>query len=276
MNEIAYKTKDERRKAKDTALLLVLGFILLISSCSTEKKTTKTNIKSYSASHLIKEIERNQFDFDNLETKIDIKMKGDSRLGLKGQMRIKKDSVIWISVSLKVGIEVGRIMITHDSIKFINRTAKTYFAESLDSFNDKLPIEPSFQFLQDLLIGNNTQIKKDERFRVTTEDEKYRLEMTQKEKKDSENSLLSKNIWIIPENFKISRYNIKENENREIQLEYDDFTSIDKETMPSKLIFRLSSDYDIEVEINYSDIKIGEELRFPFNISSKYDRVKVW
>lgn len=276
MNEIAYKIKGKRQKAKAVALLLVLGLILLFSSCSTEKKTTKSNIKSYSANHIIKEIERNQFDFDNLETKIDIKLKGDSRLGLKGQMRIQKDSIIWISVSLKVGIEVGRIMITNDSIKFINRTAKTYFAESLDSFNDKLPIEPSFQFIQDLLIGNNTQIKK-ERFRVTTEDEKYRLEITQKEKKDSEdNNIFSKNIWIIPENFKISRYNIKENENREIQLEYDDFTSINKEIMPSKVIFRLSSDQDIEVEINYSDIKTGEVLRFPFNISSKYDRVNVW
>ena len=106
--------------------LLALGFwLLVLGSCSTNKNVS--SIRNLSANHIIREVERNQFEFDNLETKFNVKVKGDNNIGLKGQMRMQNDSVIWISLSLKLGIEVARVMITDDSVKFMNRTNKTFF-----------------------------------------------------------------------------------------------------------------------------------------------------
>ena len=282
MNNKDYKTT----RLQDCNLRLLafsfwlLAFGFFVSSCSTNKETS--SIKMMSANHIIREIEDNQFDFDNLEAKIGVSVKGDNKLGLKGQMRIQNDSVIWISLSLKVGIEVGRIMITPDSIKYINRNTRTYLAESLDYFENKLPIEPSIQFIQDLLTGNDTQIKRNDKYRVTIENGKYKLETTKKIKNSKDNeelSLLTKDVWVMPETFKISEYEIKElsaNE-RKLQIKYDEFQNVNGKLMPSKIIFETVDNYKFSIEINYSDIKTGEEkLDFPFNVSPKFEQIYLW
>lgn len=262
--------------------LFAAGLFLVVTSCSSEKKVAKSSLNSYTVNHIVREIEENHFDFDNLEAKLSIRLKGDNKLGLKGQIRIQNDSAIWMSLSLKVGIEVARVMITEDSIKYINRNSRIYLAESLDYFDDKLPFKPSLQMIQDILLGNDTQIKEGDKYRLSTEDDKYKLEITKKEKKQikkiAEPHMLVKDVWIVPQTFKISKYNIREydNDKRKVQLQYDNFVDINGKLMPSKIIFSMSSEYDMELEIDYSNINEADKLEFPFNISSKLDKIYLW
>lgn len=253
--------------------LFFLGAMLFVSSCSSEKRTTKSSLRSYTANHLMREVDENSFDYDKLQTKLDIKFKDSKNsLGLKGQLRMQKDSVIWLSLSLKVGIEIGRLMITPDSVMFLNRNNKTYLAESLSVFDDKLPIKPTIDFFQNLLVGNDTQIIKGEKYKVTAEDDKYKLETI--------NKLLLANIWVMPETFKITKYKIKEHDNdkRKIQLSYSDFKSQGAENtnlLPSKILFELGSN-NISLEINYSNTVLNQPVEFPFNVTKKFDRIFLW
>lgn len=286
MNDIRLQDYKTTRLQDYKIWLIVL--VLIFTSCSTEKEVGKSDLKSYSANHIIREIEDNQFEFDNLEAKIGISLKGDNKLGLKGQMRIQKDSAIWISLSLKVGIEVGRIMITQDSIKYINRNTRTYLAERIDYFENKLPIVPSIQLFQDLLVGNVSQIKRSDKYKIAIENDRYKLETTSKIN-DFENPekliLFIKDILILPETFKISEYEIKEFSDceRKLQIKYDEFQNINGKLMPSKIFLEVAENQKIRksginfnIEINYSDIKVGEKLNFPFNISSKYEQILLW
>ena len=143
-----------------------LALVLIVSSCSVKKETS--NIRMLSANHIVKEVEDNKFEFDNLEAKFNVNIldeKGRNEMGLKGQLRMQNDSLIWVSVSLKVGIEMARVMITEDSLKFINRSGKTYIAENLDYVNEILPVEASIKFLQDILIGNSNQIRRSDNYK---------------------------------------------------------------------------------------------------------------
>lgn len=249
-------------------VLWLIAIIFIISSCSTKREMS--GIKMMSANNIIKEVDENRFEFDNLEATIGISMKGDNIPGLKGQLRMQNDSVIWISLSLKIGIEVARVMITDDTIKFVNRNTRTYIDESLEIINNALPVEASLQFFQDLLVGNLSNINNDERYNVTIEDGKYRLG-------NDSTELISNNIWVTPSSFKISRYNIKENYgNNVIELRYGDFQEVGGKLMPSKINLELSFGEKMSLEINYSDIKSGEKLNFPFNISKKYDKTYLW
>ena len=260
-----------------TFVFSLLSLAFFVSSCSTEKNLGKSNLKSLSANQLIREIEDNQFEYENLEAKIGVNLKGNDYLGLKGQLRMQKDSVVWISLSLKVGIEVGRVMITPDSIKYINRSNKTYLVESIDTFKEKFPIDLSIQNMQDLLTGNDNRLRNSGKSRAFIENDNYILEIS-----ENENNLV-KNVIVSPESFKINELELKdiENETSDIQIKYDAFQNIDGQLLPSKIIFedykttRLQ-DYKFNVEINYSDIKKVEKLDFPFNISSKFEQILIW
>lgn len=259
--------------------LLALGsWLLALGSCSTNKNAS--SIRNLSANHIIREVERNQFEFDNLETKFNVKVKGDNNIGLKGQMRMQNDSVIWISLSLKLGIEVARVMITDDSVKFMNRTNKTYFSESIESFRNSGMVgfesEVTMDFLQDLLVGSNTLINRNEKYKVTIEDDSYKLTS-------------DKNTFLVtPKTFKVKSYQLSAMVpepvegstrrfdklcDRTIKIKYDNFQEVNGRLLPTKIILDAGNIFDINIEIDYSEIKVGEKLEFPFNISKKYNRI---
>lgn len=275
MNNISQQTTDNRQQSSPIVfrrfavhVLWLIAIIFIISSCSTKREMS--GIKMMSANNIIKEVDENRFEFDNLEATMGISMKGDNIHSLKGQLRMQNDSVIWISLSLKIGIEVARVMITDDTIKFVNRNTRTYIDESLEIINNALPVEASLQFFQDLLVGNLSNINNDDRYKVTIEDGRYRLG-------NDSTELISNNIWVTPNSFKISRYNIKENYgNNVIELQYGEFQEVGGKLMPSKINLELSFGEKMSLEINYSDIKSGEKLNFPFNISKKYDKTYLW
>lgn len=284
MNKVSTSVK---KLIANSSWLLVLIFI--ISSCSTHKYTS--SIKMMSANHILREVEDSSFEFDNLQAKFDVKFKdkhGGGNVGLKGQLRMQNDSAIWISISLKLGIELARVMITDDSVKFINRTDRTYFTigtEGLDSLlhNQELPIDNPLRWVQDILVGNVTLIQ-DGKYLVMIENDMYKLATRNKRQKDAMSN--DKNIFITPETFKISRYEIIKclptgNPDNGgwycypgMRLGYDNFKDINGSLVPSKITFEHSSLSGI-IEIDYTEIKIGEKLDFPFNISKKYDRINL-
>ena len=252
---------------------LLIAIIFILCSCSTNKSTS--SLRTLSANHILREVEDNRFEFDNLETKFNAKIEGNN-IGLKGQLRMQNDSAIWVSLSLKLGIEVARVMITEDSVKFINRTNKTYFVESVDKFQEQLPSEVTMQFLQDLLVGNDILSSKNDKFKVTIEDNSYKLTS-------------DKNTFLVtPKTFKVKSYQLSavvpepvegstrhfdKLSDRTIKIKYDNFQEVNGRLLPTKIILDAGDIFDINIEIDYSEIKVGEKLEFPFNISKKYNRI---
>ena len=248
---------------------LLIAIIFVICSCSTNK--TASSLRTLSANHIIREVKDNKFEFDNLETKLNIKVKGDNNIGLKGQLRMQNDNVIWISLSLKLGVEVGRVMITEDSVKFINRTNKTYFIESVDNFQERLPSEVTMQLLQNLLVGNDIQLSKNDKFKVTIDDNSYKLESDRN------------TFWVTPKTFKIKSCQLSaisyqlsaiSSQRSTVEISYDNFQEINGNLLPTKIILDTKDEFGINIEIDYTDVKVGEELEFPFNISKKFNKIK--
>ena len=66
---------------------------------------------------------------------------------------MKKDSLIWISVT-GVGFEVARGLITKDSIVFMDKFHKEYFAFNYEQLSKKYNFDLNFALLQSIIIGN--------------------------------------------------------------------------------------------------------------------------
>ena len=290
MNRLWQMINGEWRMANvgkfQTFVFCLLSFAFFITSCSTNKSTS--NLRTLSANHIIREVERNQFEFDNLETKFNVRLEGNN-IGLKGQLRMQNDSVIWVSLSLKLGIEVARVMITEDSVKFINRTNKTYFVESVDNlqeqFQERLPSEVTIGLIQDLLVGNDIQLSKNDKFKVTIDDNNYKLESDRN------------TFWITPKTFKVKSCQLsavsyqqsaissqqsaissqrqwsESGSESTVSVSYDNFQYVNGKLLPTKIILNTNEDFDINLEIDYSEVKTGEKLELPFNISKKFKKI---
>ena len=72
----------------------------------------------------------------SINSKIKIEKEGQNTI-VNANIRVKKDSVIWVSLKAPLGIEVLRTLITPDSIYFMSRMDKTYFIKPI-SHKEKL------------------------------------------------------------------------------------------------------------------------------------------
>ncbi len=100
-----------------------------------------------------RELELQESDFEHLKlkTKIDFRSPVFNQ-SFPANIHIRKDSIIWISVSL--GIEAARAKITPDSIFFMDRINKKYYNMSLNELSRQFNFDLNFNLFQSLLVGN--------------------------------------------------------------------------------------------------------------------------
>ncbi|HET8964338.1 MAG TPA: DUF4292 domain-containing protein, partial [Chitinophagales bacterium] len=96
-----------------------------------------------------------EFKFDKLKAKLSIDADIDSSANsFTMALRMQKDSLIWMSLS-KLGIEGARILITKDSVKFVNTIKGQYFIGDFAYLSRFLNTDLDFEVIQSLLIGNS-------------------------------------------------------------------------------------------------------------------------
>lgn len=77
-------------------------------------------------------------------------------MNFSGTVRMRRDSVVWMSVTALMGMESARALITQDSVVFVNRMDQTYLAEPYADVAGRLHLPPTLQETQATLLGNGT------------------------------------------------------------------------------------------------------------------------
>lgn len=122
--------------------IALLALLLAATSCASRKKAiapTPPQAFEWMTANLDIQAEGNGMSFDNLT----------------GQLRMRNDSIVWLSVTATMGIEVLRAKVSNDSVWVLNRMEKTYLAEPLDSLGAKVGMPLSLPLVQTLLLDNN-------------------------------------------------------------------------------------------------------------------------
>jgi hypothetical protein len=122
--------------------IALLALLLAATSCASRKKTvapTPPQAFEWMTANLDIQAEGNGMSFDNLS----------------GQLRMRNDSIVWLSVTATMGVEVLRAKVSNDSVWVLNRMEKTYLAEPLDSLGAKVGMPLSLPLVQTLLLDNN-------------------------------------------------------------------------------------------------------------------------
>lgn len=122
--------------------ILFLLTMLLLTSCASRKKTVAPAPPQ---------------SFEWLTANLSIQAEGNGMAynDLSGQIRMRKDSIVWLNVTATMGVEVLRAKISNDSVWLLNRLEKTYLVEPLDSVSAQLGIPLTLPLVQILLLDNN-------------------------------------------------------------------------------------------------------------------------
>ncbi len=90
-------------------------------------------------------------DWQTLQTGGNISLKAGSNFSSSIQVRMVRDQAIFISLRPMLGIEVGRLLITADSLYAVDKVHKRYIAEKVSLLTAGIPVTVSD--VQDIFLG---------------------------------------------------------------------------------------------------------------------------
>ncbi|UXP33182.1 DUF4292 domain-containing protein [Reichenbachiella agarivorans] len=125
-------------------ILCIIGTILL-SSCNKSFTLFNSNSERY---HL------NDLKYDNIAIKSKVKYDGDDQVKVIANIRMKKDSAVWFSLSPGLGIEAARGLINKDSIILIDKINKEYAIRSLHNMFKGFNFDFEIGMIESMIVGN--------------------------------------------------------------------------------------------------------------------------
>ena len=272
------------------ARLLFYFFIAgtFLVSCKARKSALPSEadvkpMKDRSVEDLLSRIDSSAFKAEWLNAKASVSTReGDNETRFTIHLRGKKDSVLWISISPLLGIEVARVLITTDSIKVLDRLNSKYRVSSMDYINRLLQLKVNFEIVQSLLTGNFFAYRKNEnKFNsVYIEDKYYILSSLTKHKlkRSLEEKDLNKPViqdCYVDSTYRITKMSVEDQKiDKVLVAEYDDFRLTDGGLFPYKMKTVISAEKNFEIEIDYARVEVSEKQEFPFTIPDSYERLQ--
>jgi hypothetical protein len=195
-------------------------------------------------------------------------------------LRICKDSAIWMSISPGLGIEVARVLIDQDSVRFINRLNSTYFKGGFDYLNKLLQVDVNFKMIQAVLLGNVYLHYGVDKYIQDRENAELVLSTLKFRKIKRENELevpqiLTQEIWYSPAQQKITKMEMQDYRPiRKFNVRYNAFETVEGISLPVKINIEASANKELKIVLDYSKIGLNKELNLPFNIPDGYESIR--
>jgi hypothetical protein len=222
-------------------------------------KTIVTKIKENSIGH---------FNTFSAKIKIDYQDKGGHQPDLTVFARLKKDSIIWLSVNATIfSYEALRIVVTPDSVKVLNKKDKIIQLRSVAYLKELTQLPFDFTTLQDFLLGNPVFLD--------TNILAYKKEGTAilliSVGRFFKNLVRVNNV-----NYRIEQSKLDDVDpirNRTAFIGYSNYeTSPLGKPFATKRKIAVSEKSRLDIEMDYKQYSFNETLSFPFMIPKNYKR----
>ena len=267
---------------------IVLGALVISSFVFTQCKTGKTITKAIAprdttvvtefkttvdSSILInatKELlQKNYIDFKTFSAKIklDIEDSKGKKPDLLANIRMIKDSAIWISISASIlNIEVFRVLVTKDSVILLNKQEKEVQYRSINYLQEITEIPFDFKTLQNLLVGNpifyndkNISIKKFEDFLLVSS------------KTDEFKNLLT--ISTLDNTLSHSKLDdVNVARNRTADFTYENYETGNGIKFSTNRQIIASEKNKLDVRMNFKQFEFNKELSVNFSVPKNYKK----
>ena len=261
--------------------IFCLAIVLLLASCRATKKiqnaiAKKETIEVVRDAHAdslayikaaYEKLEENRVNISTFSAKINVDYLGSD--GKKYQvslfLRMKSDSVIWISVNGALGIEGMRVLILKDSVKILNKLDREYQVQSMDYLQEVSALPLDLHSMQDLILGNPVFLDSNILSYAT---------------EGSTISLLNYGNWFrhlvaLDNEHRIVSSKLDDVDvlrNRTCFLSYLDYENVKGPNFSVNRIISVSEKNKLDVLLNFKQYEFDGELSYPFNVPKGYKK----
>jgi hypothetical protein len=183
-------------------------------------------------------------------------------------IRIKKGQRIWIAVTAILGVEVGRALITPDSIKVMNRLESNYLKKPFSYIYQYSSNRVNYTMLESALIGNAIP-------------ELLNNDATMEPKAATGELILSGALQelvyrlVVGPDLRVSQTSITNAmANQSIQITNAKFIQAGPLIIPSQIqMSSTEKEHSINIELDYTKAEFNQPVEFPFSIPSRFTAV---
>jgi Domain of unknown function (DUF4292) len=262
----------------------VVAIAFLIASCrSTRKIQTAITKKDTTAATTIiplhshedsaafikttlDRINADKIDFTTFSAKVNVDYEGadQKKYDINANLRMYRDSLIWISITAIFGVEGLRAYITKDSVKLLNKQDRIYTARSVSYLQEITALPLDLSSLQDILIGNPVFVDSDN--------------VVSYSKTENSVSLLSigdwfKNLLTLDKSGRIDNCKLDDidiTRSRTCNLSYDDYENKKGPVFASRRRITITEKSKLDIKLNFKQYDFNETLSFPFSVPKNY------
>lgn len=203
----------------------------------------------------------------NAKIKAEYEDKDGKKPDVIANVKIVKDSAIWISISsVFLNIEAFRLYVTKDSLILVNKLEKEVQYRSIGYLQEVTEIPFDFSTLQDLLVGNPVF-----------------LDSTVVSFRKTENHILVSTIGSIfkhlltlsPDNKLLLHSKLDDvdvSRNRTADITYSEFSKNPGFYFSTYREITVSEKNKLDIRLNYKQYEFNKPLSFSFNVPKNYKR----
>jgi hypothetical protein len=263
---------------------IILGFLvalILLASCRSSRKiVTVMTVKDTAtvvtapvesdsarlAHEAMTRVQSTRIDFNTFSAKIkvDYRDSKDRKYDFNAFVRIRKDSIMWVSVIATLGIEAFRVRITPDSVIILDKVNKTVQYKAASYLREITQLPGDFQTLQDLIIGNPVFTDAE---LVAYQDDGGQINM-------SMIGPFFKHFMTMEKiNFDLLLSKLDDTDparSRTASLEYDAYEPNGKWRFSNIRRVTLAEKTKIDVDLEFKQVEFDKPLSFPFSIPRNY------
>ncbi len=251
------------------AVLLLAGLILWsITGCSAGRKAGKAeDMEAKKLEDIFRKLAERQLQSDWMDARARIKYEDEAyQVGAMAQIRVKKDSAIWVSVR-KLGFEVARVLIQPDSVFVVDRVNNEYMKKPLNAIKEFIDLPANFQVIQSLVYGNP----------VFFSQTRPRLEIMDRSYKLSVNTPEMKSQYLIDEDFLLKSLDVQEvRSGQNLLIQFEDYQIENGNQNFSYIrMFKIDSPASgkATLDVRFSKVEFNIPKNISFDIPDKYTRM---
>ena len=207
---------------------------------------------------------RIRFETFSAKVKVDYKDSKDKNLDFSAFIRMRKDSVVWVSVVAALGVEAFRVLIRPDSVIIMDKLEKTVKYTTVADLQRITQLPFDFTTLQQLIVGNPLYMEGElQSFRE--DEEKLSVFLS--------GARFRHLMSFLRPDLNLQRSQLDDADllrKRAANLEYEEYAVLSGRVFPGIRKIKLSEQQTVDLRLEFRQVEFDTPQSYPFSIPRNY------